>query len=243
MITTARSLPSPVQSAALRYGLHMRLHLLNQALLWSHPRERALYRKYRGRTMIPQHLFIDNLRVAALVRSVRGAIVECGTWRGGMIAALAEALPKREYLLFDSFEGLPPAQDIDGPWAREWQANPNAPNNHNNCTASEAEARQSMAMAGVEARFVKGWFADTLPSFAAEKPRIALLRLDGDWYESTLTCLRFLFPLVPSGGVVIIDDYGSFDGCTRAVHDYLSQVGSVEAIRRSLRGVPFIVRR
>jgi O-methyltransferase len=68
----------------------------------------------------------------------------------------------------------------------------------------------------------KGWFEQTLPVFQADGG-IGILRLDGDWYESTMTCLTHLFPQVNRGGLVIIDDYYAFAGCALAVHDYLSQ--------------------
>jgi hypothetical protein len=69
--------------------------------------------------------------------------------------------------------------------------------------------------------------------------------LDADWYDSTLVCLRHLFPLVVPGGVVILDDYGVgvFDGCTRAVHDFLSETKATEHLRSSPHGVMYLVRR
>jgi hypothetical protein len=175
--------------------------------------------------------------------------VECGTWRGGMIAALAETLSggaRREFVLVDSFQGLPPAGEIDGAAARAWQDDPDAPDHHDNCRASREEASESMRMAGVDATFIEGWFDDTVPTYAAEEhPDIALLRLDADWYDSTIVCLRHLFPLVVPGGVVIIDDYGVgvFDGCTRAVHDFLSEFEAREFLRRTQHGVTYMVRR
>ena len=63
---------------------------------------------------------------------------------------------------------------------------------------------------------VKGWFSDTVPAFATTQPQIAILRLDGDWYDSTMTALELLFPLVVDRGLVLVDDYGTWDGCTRA---------------------------
>ena len=70
---------------------------------------------------------------------------------------------------------------------------------------------------------LKGWFKDTLPGLVEQTKDkgIALLRLDGDWYESTLECLEALEPLVVQGGTIIIDDYFAYDGCVRAVHEYL----------------------
>ena len=75
---------------------------------------------------------------------------------------------------------------------------------------------------------VKGFFSETLPGFRAS---ISLLRLDGDWYESTYDCFKYLYPQVQEGGLIIIDDYFSWDGCCKAVHDYLSATKSSSRIR------------
>ena len=72
---------------------------------------------------------------------------------------------------------------------------------------------------------VRGWFQDTVPELAQRlaDEGIALLRLDGDWYDSTMVCLEHLVPLLHEEGVVILDDYYAWDGCARATHDYLSR--------------------
>jgi len=69
-----------------------------------------------------------------------------------------------------------------------------------------------------------------------------LLRLDSDWYESTKQCLENLFDLVVDGGLVIIDDYYVWDGCARAVHDFLSKRGSLCKLQQSRGGVSFIIK-
>jgi O-methyltransferase len=122
--------------------------------------ERRLQRKYAARTMIDRWAFVDNLLVGRLADNVPGAIVECGTWRGGMIAALAERAksePPREFVLFDSFEGLPPANDVDGDAARAWQADQTSDKYFANCHAEVEEAQETMRMASVDARIIKGW--------------------------------------------------------------------------------------
>jgi O-methyltransferase len=229
--------------------MSVRGRILRSVRRLEYRREYRLFAKYAARTMVPADKFVDNVLVATGVAPLAGAVVECGVWRGGMMAALAETLregSRREFVLFDSFQGLPPAGDLDGDAARAWQADPTAPDHHDNCRASVHEARASMEMAGVEGRFVEGWFDDTVPAYARdERPEIALLRLDADWYDSTLVCLRHLFPLVVPGGVVILDDYGVgvFDGCTRAVHDFLSETNATEHLRSTPNGVTYLVRR
>jgi O-methyltransferase len=192
--------------------------------------------------MVPPRAYVRNLRLAKEVREVPGAIVECGVWRGGMTAGIATTLGSdRHYVLFDSFEGLPPAQDIDGPAAIAWQRDRSSPTYYDNCRAEMETARHAMRSAGVPRPDLRvGWFEETVPIFASTRTPIALLRLDGDWYESTMVCLRNLFPLVVEGGIVIIDDYGVWDGCTKAVHVYLAEQGRPEALRSDGDGVTFI---
>ncbi len=84
-----------------------------------------------------------------------------------------------------------------------------------------------------------GWFADTLPGVDIPEG-IAILRLDGDWYDSTLTCLEALFPLVAHNGIVIIDDYYIWDGCARAVHEYLAAHDSDARISQFMNTVAYI---
>ena len=182
-------------------------------------------------TLVPRAQFVDNLVVARRARSVPGDLVECGTWRGGMSAALAWALPNRHSVLLDSFEGLPDAKEIDGPAAVHWST---VLRDHDNCTAEERCAHDAMARVGqTDYELVPGWFEDTVPVYARRQRPISVLRLDGDWYDSTMVCLRHLFPLVQTNGIVIIDDYFDWDGCSRAVHDYLADLGSADRLRTS----------
>ncbi len=187
-------------------------------------RYRALYQKYKDFTMIPEDYFRQNLALTEHFRSVPGAVVECGVWRGGMIAAMAELLGKdRTYYLYDSFEGLPPAQEIDGPGAKSWQEDKESAWYHDNCRAEQSYAERAMQQSNaLNVTITKGWFAETLPRFPEEEP-IAVLRLDGDWYESIMDCMNHLYPKLPVGGIIIIDDYYTWDGCSRAIHDYLSK--------------------
>jgi O-methyltransferase len=184
---------------------------------------RSLYDKYKGFTMISESTFLANLKLCWAYKDVPGIIIECGVWRGGMIAAISEVLGnQRKYYLFDSFEGLPPVQEIDGEAAKKWQSDTFGTMYHDNCKAEQSYAREAMDLANCyNYHLVKGWFSDTLPSFNSEE-QIAILRLDGDWYESTIQCLTALYPKVTSGGVIILDDYYTWDGCSKALHDYLS---------------------
>jgi O-methyltransferase len=190
--------------------------------------------------MIRGPVYIDNLRLAAWVLTTPGCIVECGTWRGGMIAGIADLLGSgRSYYLYDSFQGLPPATEIDGELARRWQADTASPTYYNNCAASEEEARTAMSRSAAKTyRIVKGWFEETLPKERPSEP-IALLRMDADWYESTKCILDNLIPRMAPGGMVIVDDYYAWEGCTAAVNEFVA--ARKWQIRQSKRGVCFMV--
>jgi len=168
--------------------------------------------------------FWRNMMVVDGYRHIGGCVVECGVWRGGMSAGMAEVLgPGREYFLFDSFEGLPPARDQDGEAAKKWQADTQDKFYYDNCRAPAGFAEQAMRKTGApNYHLIKGWFEETLPGFVPPCP-IAVLRLDGDWYESTLTVLAHLYKYLAPGALVIVDDYYAWDGCSRAVHDFLSR--------------------
>jgi hypothetical protein len=212
-----------------------------------------LYRKYRSATMIPKSDYVANVSlVANFLRRPHlshGAIIECGTWRGGMAAALIEiGGPHREYHFFDSFEGLPAPTERDGQQAIDWQRNAGSPvaTYFDNCTATLGDFERTIALARLPDRsrlhIHKGFFDSTLPTFVS--PNIAVLRLDGDWYDSTMICLRKFWNHVLPGGIIIIDDYFAWDGCTRAVYDFLSSIRANERIRHTRRGqVGFIEKR
>jgi O-methyltransferase len=145
--------------------------------------------------MISEDTYVRNLALARRVRAVEGCVVECGVWRGGMIAGIAGVLGgNREFYLLDSFKGLPRAKVIDGPALQAWQGATTAPEYHNNCQASMDEADRAMKRSpATKYSIVKGWFEETVPRFRPDE-KIALLRLDGDLYESTTVCLKYLLP-------------------------------------------------
>ena len=190
--------------------------------------------------MVPESIYEANLRIAESCANIDGSIVECGVWRGGMIAGIANVLgPARTYYLCDSFEGLPQAKAIDGPAALAWQANPEGESYRDNCRAEDHYARRAMELAGVpNYHLVRGWFADSLPTFRPDGP-IALLRMDADWFESTMVCLQSLSRFLAADAIVVVDDYSTWDGCAQAVHEFLA--GSTSSARiETVRGVTLI---
>ena len=204
--------------------------------------ELQLYAKYRRFSMMSRKAFVDSLRLSAQgVQAGPGDIVECGVWRGGMSAAIAEYVHSAEHLsiLFDSFQGLPDADPGHDGEAIAWQADIGSEGYYDNCSAAMDEARAAMALSGHPYRIEPGWFDDTLPPYTARARPIAVLRLDGDWYASITTCLQTLFPLVIPDGVVIIDDYGQWDGCTHTRSTTSSRMKiEARASRRALADRP-----
>jgi O-methyltransferase len=159
-----------------------------------------------------------------------GAIVECGVYNGGSAAMMAMAASsQRKIWLFDSFEGLPEPGPRDGAKALLYsgERSSGALKPIDRCVGSLEVVRrlflEELHMDSTRVMFRKGWFQETLPVARPEIGPIAVLRLDGDWYDSTLVCLEHLYDLVVTGGFVIIDDYGYWEGCRQAVDEFLSR--------------------
>jgi hypothetical protein len=197
----------------------------------THHKYYNIYNKYSEYTMIHRDLYVGNLVIAEALAGASGCVIECGTWRGGMIAGIADLLgPDRRYFLFDSYEGLPPAEEIDGEAAFRFQANTEAEGYLDNCSAPIEFAERAMALSVAKnCQIIKGWFNETLPRFEPPE-KIALLRLDADWFGSTTTCLECLVPHLAPDGVILIDDYYAWEGCSKAVHQYLAKTQSVARI-------------
>lgn len=202
---------------------------------------RFLFNRFSKYTMIPRKVFINNLLLVFKYKHIQGDIVECGVWRGGMIAGIAKTYGnKREYHLFDSFEGLPKVKEIDGEYAKRWQEDVESKGFYDNCKAEMSFSVEAMKKAKVDkVLFHKGWFNQTLKTYKS-KNGIAILRMDADWYDSTYEILDNLFFQVVSGGIIIIDDYYAWEGCSKAVHDFLSKNNLPCRIREFNNSVFFI---
>jgi O-methyltransferase len=171
---------------------------------------------------------LDNLHEcvrAAIVDGVPGDLVETGVWRGGasilMRGVLAAYEDDRTVWVADSFDGLPP------PDVARYPADEGDRHHEVAYLAVPLEeVRANFAkydLLDEQVRFLPGWFRDTLP--AAPIERLAVLRLDGDMYESTWDALNALAPKVSPGGFVIVDDYLAVPGCKQAVDDYRAAHG------------------
>jgi O-methyltransferase len=182
-------------------------------------------------------------RVAALQNATKyvarhkipGDIVECGVWKGGSMMTVAKTLIEcgstdRSLFLFDTFEGMPPPsnadKDLGGNDAAQImkQSQNNRANDPVWAVGPLEDVKQAMQLTGYDPFkivYVKGKVEDTIPQRAPKQ--IALLRLDTDWYESTYHELVHLYPRLSVGGVLVIDDYGHWQGARRAVDQYLEE--------------------
>jgi hypothetical protein len=180
---------------------------------------------------------IDSVR-HCVRRGLPGAFVECGVWKGGAVLAMLLALQQegaadRDVFLFDTFEGMtePSLEDtsaFEAPALETWRAAGEAGRRawaefFDPATFGEEQVRETVLSSGYPAErvhLVRGRVEDTLPARAPDA--ISLLRLDTDWYESTRHELEHLYPRLADGGVLIIDDYGHWDGARRAVDEYFA---------------------
>jgi hypothetical protein len=172
-------------------------------------------------------------------RDVPGDFAECGVWRGGSVLAMIRTMQEmghadRDIYLYDTFEGMtePSAFDtsaIDGSALDAWTAARERderpwPEAFGSDAFNEDDVRATVLATGYppeRLHFVRGKVEDTIPGTMPGE--LALLRLDTDWYESTRHELRHLYPALNPGGVLIIDDYGHWDGARRAVDEYFAQ--------------------
>ena len=166
--------------------------------------------------------------------NIEGDIAECGVWRGGSMMAVAETLRRmgettRRLFLYDTFEGMtsPGERDLqfDGQAAgRLLERDEKGTGMW--CYAEMQEVRRNLATTGYPSEnitLVQGKVEYTIPATMPEK--IALLRLDTDWYESTRHELVHLYPRLASGGILIIDDYGHWQGAKQATDEYFASLG------------------
>jgi Macrocin-O-methyltransferase (TylF). len=169
---------------------------------------------------------VRELAQRALDNEVPGDFIETGVWRGGccilMRGVLAANMVKdRKVYAADSFAGLPPPNLEDYPLNANWNFH-----QYKELAVSLEEVKDNFSRYGLlddQVEFVKGNFTDTLPLLDAGP--FSLMRLDGDWYESTYVALDALYPKLSPGGFVILDDVNFLPPCTQAVADYRSRHG------------------
>jgi O-methyltransferase len=195
-----------------------------------------IYQAVRPYTMTsPERIFGLIEGVLHVVKNnIEGDMVECGVWKGGSMMAIAEVLKSkgqqhRKLYLYDTFEGMSNPGEEDRDFKGE-QADrllkEEAENKENSVIWAYSgldEVKKAMQQTQYDSDniiYVKGKVEDTIPQVLPEK--IALLRLDTDWYESTRHEMIHLFPRLVKGGVLIVDDYGYWKGSRKAIDEYVA---------------------
>ncbi len=185
-------------------------------------------------TMVGRKRLQNIMQCLDIVRldRVPGDLIETGVWRGGACILMrgylaAWDMKDRAVWVADSFEGLPkPTLPQDAGYDFSAELSPIL-------AVSLDEVQENFRRYGLlddQVHFLKGWFRDTLPD--APIDQLAVLRLDGDLYESTMDALNALYHKVVPGGFVIVDDYGDFEPCRRAVNEFRDRQGISEPIIR-----------
>lgn len=165
--------------------------------------------------------------------NIEGDIVECGVWKGGssMMAALSlikKSDTSRSLYLYDTYEGMSAPTEKDKNYLgeradKEWEESKK--NDHNEwCYSSIDEVKSNLRTTNypeANINFIKGMVEDTIPKNIPKK--IAILRLDTDWYESTYHELKHLYPLLVPNGILILDDYGYWKGAREATDNYFKE--------------------
>ncbi len=197
----------------------------------------------------PQRLqaLVDAVR-HCVAREVPGSFAECGVWRGGSVLAMILTLQElgvedRDIHLFDTFEGMtePTERDVspvEAPARETWeeaQRSDRRPWNElfDPATFNEGTVRATLLDTGYppeRLHLARGPVEETLPAHAPDA--LALLRLDTDWYESTRHEMTHLYPRLATGGVLIVDDYGHWEGARRAVDEHFAALGGAPLLHR-----------
>jgi O-methyltransferase len=183
-------------------------------------------------TMVGRKRLENILQCLDIIREdgLFGDLAETGAWRGGACILMrgylaAWNLRDKTVWVADSFEGLPePSLPQDAEYDLSAERVPVL-------AVTLEEVQENFRRYGLldgQVRFLKGWFRDTLPVAPIDK--LALLRLDGDLYESTMDALNALYHKVVPGGFVIVDDYGDFEPCRRAVDEFRDLHGVADPI-------------
>ena len=197
--------------------------------------QHCIYEKVKDQTLIRGLGILANMDAVDYIcgNNLPGCIVECGVWKGGSVAAillrlLDHGVLNRSVYLFDTFAGMTEPTEVDKTGEKDAMrefANSQEKSHNAWCYSPLEEVKKNIDATGYPSEnvhYVKGDVLETIPR--NNPPDIALLRLDTDWYESTKVELQYLYPKVVDGGVVIVDDYGTWEGARKAVDEYFQDL-------------------
>ena len=206
--------------------------------------------KGSGSTMLSERRLLSLGQIVQYLelKKIPGSLIECGVWKGGAAATMAAAnlaygADRRNIHLFDSFTDIvEPDPEVDGERAMyevelltgrsrasitgALKPMTGVYNSHGGPGKPEA-VKSLVCSVGYPESAVHlhvGYFQDTLCRFPRAEP-IALLRIDADWFQSTKVCLDSLAGCLSPGGIIVVDDYGAYDGCAAAVNEFLAERG------------------
>ncbi len=172
-----------------------------------------------------------------LQRNIEGDLVECGVWKGGTCMLMAHTLlaagaRPRQLWLYDTFKGMPSPGKEDRIASTGEALSKRCPEGW--WAAGEELVRSNLAKTGYPSELLEFVPGDVCQTLREKRPKkIALLRLDTDWYASTKAELEFLYPSLVSGGFLIIDDFGHFQGVQQAVEEFFTDPGTAPYFHRS----------
>jgi O-methyltransferase len=184
--------------------------------------------------MVQSYSLCDPLRLSTLygltceVRGrIKGDIVECGVFNGGSAAVMGFSIagyPDHRLWLYDTFEGMPPPAKRDNPLAEDYTGKLQG------SLASVKEILTRVRLHESRCRFQKGLFKETFKGPLPE--RVALLHIDADWYDSVRDALETFYPRMPDGGIVVLDDFGHWEGAREAFYDFCMTNGIKPLLER-----------
>jgi O-methyltransferase len=188
--------------------------------------ETELLRRVRPFTLLTTEKLRSLKRLARLINDtgIAGDFVECGTYKGGSAGVLSSEIAQRHLWLYDSFQGMPDVQEIDGEGAKEAVGA---------CRAEEAnviEILSALSVPKTQYTIRKGYFDQTFQEPLPEK--VALLHCDADWYDSVTLVLETFYPRIPKGGCIILDDFGWWEGTRIAFYDFCFKYGEKPLLER-----------
>ncbi len=212
-----------------------RLELINLSDIETDEKFLKYYQKIKPYTLVPiERCFTLYQSVNYILKNnIAGDFVECGVWKGGscMLIALIlkdAAVTDRKIYMYDTFQGMTEPGVMDGEEEKkQWKEGRVSDSLNNMCYSPLEEVTQNMKLTGFENNqliLITGKVEETIPGNIPQS--ISLLRLDTDWYESTKHELQHLYPLLSKHGILIVDDYGAWQGAQKAVDEFFQNVSN-----------------